>query len=98
MAIAIAIARTAAKKSKYQTINPENQASGQCRRIRIANSSAAGLSSEKERMRAATAATTARKELAVLGIIGSVTLCFGASVVNRRLHKCALFIRLFRCQ
>jgi len=35
--IAIAIERIAAKKSKYQTINPENQASGHCRRIKIAH-------------------------------------------------------------
>jgi hypothetical protein len=57
---AIATERIAAKRSKYQTINPENQASGQCRRIKIAHISAAGFSNEKERTRVTIPVVTAR--------------------------------------
>jgi hypothetical protein len=72
----------AAKKSKCQTINPENQDPGQRLRIRIANTSAAGLSSEKERTRAAIPAITARRDLAVLGTIDSITLRSGVIAVK----------------
>jgi hypothetical protein len=59
---AIAIDAQRAKKSEYQTINPENQISGQCLRIEIADISAAGLSNEKERARATTPPATARND------------------------------------
>ena len=82
IAIAVAIARPAAKKSEYQMIDPENEASGQWRRMKIAVSSVAGSSSKKERMRAATPVTTARRDLAVLGRIGSVISCPSTIVVT----------------
>jgi len=48
----MAIEKPAAKKSAYQTIKPENQASGHCRRIRTAHNSAVGLSRKKAAPRA----------------------------------------------
>jgi hypothetical protein len=66
---AIAIERIAAKRSKYQTINPENHDTGQCRRVKSAHISAAGLSNEKERTRVTIPVVTARHNLAVVGFI-----------------------------
>ena len=57
---AIVSEKAAAKKSAYQTISPEDDASGQCWRIRRAQRSPAGLNIENERTRVTTPAIIVR--------------------------------------
>jgi len=80
--------RIAAKRSKYQTINPENHASGHCRRIKIAHISAGALSNEKERTRVTIPVVTARHNWAAVSFMLALsTLCADVAVATKAISQ-----------